>query len=202
MNTKLVILDRDGTINVDRDDYVKSPDEWLPLPGALEAIARLNHAGVQVAVATNQSGLGRGLFDMAALNAMHARMNKLLAAVGGRIDAVFFCPHSPEESCRCRKPASGLLEQIAERFGVNLQGVPVVGDSLRDLQAGMTLGCAPHLVLTGKGEALRGKPLPATFPSGTQVHDDLAAFVAHWLHLAPDGGPEGGWNKLPKVISP
>jgi D-glycero-D-manno-heptose 1,7-bisphosphate phosphatase len=202
MNTKLVILDRDGTINVDRDDYVKSPEEWVPLPGALEAIARLNHAGVQVAVATNQSGLGRGLFDMAALNAMHARMNKMLADVGGRIDAVFFCPHSPEESCRCRKPASGLLEQIAERFGVNLQGVPVVGDSLRDLQAGTTLGCEPHLVLTGKGEALRGKPLPDTFPAGTQVHDDLAAFVAHWLHLAPDGGPEGAWDKPTQVTLP
>jgi D-glycero-D-manno-heptose 1,7-bisphosphate phosphatase len=201
MNTKLVILDRDGTINVDRDDYIKSPEEWVPLPGALEAIARLNHAGVQVAVATNQSGLGRGLFDMAALNAMHARMNKMLADVGGRIDAVFFCPHSPEEACRCRKPASGLLEQIAERFGVNLQGVPVVGDSLRDLQAGTTLGCEPHLVLTGKGGSLRGKPLPDTFPAGTQVHEDLAAFVAHWLHLAPDGGPEGEWDK-PKVSLP
>jgi D-glycero-D-manno-heptose 1,7-bisphosphate phosphatase len=202
MSTKLVILDRDGTINADRDDYVKSPDEWLPLPGALEAIARLNHAGVQVAVATNQSGLGRGLFDMAALNAMHARMNKMLAAVGGRVDAVFFCPHSPEESCRCRKPASGLIEQIAERFGVSLQGVPVVGDSLRDLQAGVALGCEPHLVLTGKGQALRGQPLPSAFPSDTRVHEDLAAFVAHWLHLAPDGGPEGGWSKPTKAKLP
>ena len=198
MVTKLVILDRDGTINADRDDYVKSPEEWEPLPGALEAIAQLNHAGVHVAVATNQSGLGRGLFDMASLNAMHTKMNKMLAAVGGRIDAVFFCPHSPEESCRCRKPAVGLFEQIAERYGVPMKEVPVVGDSLRDLQAGVALGCAPHLVLTGKGEALRGLTLPASFPADTKVHDDLAAFVAHWLHLAPDGGPEAGLKSPPK----
>ncbi len=197
MQTKLVILDRDGTINVDRDDYVKSADEWEPLPGALEAIAQLNHAGVHVVVATNQSGLGRGLFDMAALNAMHAKMNKMLAAVGGRVDAVFFCPHSPEEACHCRKPAPGLFEQIAERFGVSMKGVPVVGDTLRDLQAGVALGCEPHLVLTGKGAALRGQPLPSHFPPDTRVHEDLNAFVAHCLHLAPDGGPEAGlkWPK-------
>ena len=201
MHTKLVILDRDGTINADRDDYVKSADEWEPLPGALEAIAQLNHAGVHVAVATNQSGLGRGLFDMAALNAMHAKMNKMLAAVGGRVDAVFFCPHTPEESCHCRKPAPGLFEQIAERFGVSLQGVPVVGDTLRDVQAGIALGCEPHLVLTGKGEALRGQALPAHFPPGTQVHTDLGAFVAHWLHLAPDGGPEANL-KPPTQVTP
>jgi D-glycero-D-manno-heptose 1,7-bisphosphate phosphatase len=192
MNPKLVILDRDGTINADRDDYVKSADEFVPLPGALEAIAQLNHAGLLVAVATNQSGLGRGLFDMAALNAMHAKMNKLLAAVGGRIDAVFFCPHSPEDSCACRKPAPGLYEQIGERLGVSLQGVPVVGDSLRDLQAAVAVGAHAHLVLTGKSAALRGQPLPTTYPSSTRVHQDLAAFVAHLLHLAPDGGPEGG----------
>ncbi len=190
MNTRLVILDRDGTINVDRDDYVKSAEEFEPLPGALEAIAQLNHAGVHVVVATNQSGLGRGLFDMAALNAMHDKLNKMLAAVGGRVDAVFFCPHAPEEACHCRKPAPGLFEQIAERYGVTMQGVPVVGDTLRDLQAGVAVGCEPHLVLSGKGAALRGQPLPAGFPSDTRVHQDLAAFVAHWLHLAPDGGPE------------
>lgn len=200
MQTKLVILDRDGTINADRDDYVKSADEWEPLPGALEAIAQLNHAGVHVVVATNQSGLGRGLFDMAALNAMHAKMNKMLAAVGGRIDAVFFCPHGPEASCHCRKPAPGLFEQIAERFGVSMKGVPVVGDTLRDLQAGMALGCEPHLVLTGKAMALRGQPLPAQFPADTRVHQDLTAFVAHWLHLAPDGGPEAGLK--PKRVTP
>jgi D-glycero-D-manno-heptose 1,7-bisphosphate phosphatase len=182
---KLVILDRDGTINVDSDQYVKSPEEWLPLPGALEAIARLNHAGWHVVVATNQSGLGRGLFDVAALNAMHAKMHKLLAAVGGRVDAVFFCPHTPEDQCPCRKPASGLFEQIRDRFGVDLQGVPSVGDTLRDLQAGAALGCESHLVLTGKGEAYRTRPLDESFPTGTQVHADLGAFAHYLLHRAP-----------------
>ena len=180
MQTKLVILDRDGTINQDRDDDVKSADEWVPLPGALEAIARLNHAGWHVAVASNQSGLGRGLFDVAALNAMHAKMHKLLASAGGRVDAIFYCPHSPDETCNCRKPAAGLFEQISERYSMDLQGVPAVGDSLRDLQAGAALGCASHLVLTGKGAALKDKPLPAEYPEGTQVHADLAAFV-EWL---------------------
>ncbi|HZN86885.1 MAG TPA: D-glycero-beta-D-manno-heptose 1,7-bisphosphate 7-phosphatase, partial [Burkholderiales bacterium] len=147
---KLIILDRDGTINEDRDDYVKSPEEWVALPGALEAIARLNHAGWHTVLATNQSGLGRGLFDMAMLNAMHARMNQMLGKHGGRIDAVFFCPHAPEEQCDCRKPLPGLMLQIAERYGVDLSEVPVVGDSLRDLQAGQAAGCPTHLVRTGK----------------------------------------------------
>ncbi|WP_394789758.1 D-glycero-beta-D-manno-heptose 1,7-bisphosphate 7-phosphatase [Rhodoferax sp.] len=176
---KLAILDRDGTINVDSDEFVKSPEEWMPLPGALEAIAKLNHAGWHVVVATNQSGLGRGLFDMAALNAMHAKMNKLLAAAGGRIDAVFFCPHAPDEGCHCRKPAPGLFEQIGERFGIELHGVPTVGDSLRDLQAGVAAGCEPHVVLTGKAERFRGQSvLPPDFPVGTWVHHDLLAFAS------------------------
>jgi len=189
MNTKLVILDRDGTINEDRDDYVKSPEEWHPLPQALEAIARLNHAGWHVAVASNQSGLGRGLFDVATLNAMHAKMNKLLAAVGGRVDAVFFCPHSPDEACGCRKPLPGLFEQIGERYGIDLQGVPCVGDSLRDLQAGHAVGCAPHLVLTGKGKQFRQRELPPAFPAGTQVHNDLSGFVDWLLGVSEDSAP-------------
>ena len=167
MQTKLVIFDRDGTINQDRDDYVKSADEWVPLPGVLDAIARLNHAGWQVVVATNQSGLGRGLYDMAALNAMHAKMHALLAAVGGRVDAVFYCPHSPDDGCHCRKPEPGLLEQIGERYGVELQGVPMVGDSARDVLAGVAAGCEPHLV----------RDLPESFPKATRVHADLAAFA-------------------------
>lgn len=174
---KLVILDRDGTINADSDEFIKSPDEWKPLPGALEAIAKLNHAGWHVAIASNQSGLGRGLFDVASLNAMHAKMHKLLSAHGGRIDAVFYCPHSPDEGCTCRKPLPGLFEQIGERFGIELKGTPVVGDSVRDLQAGAAAGCEPHLVLTGKGAELRGQPLPSTFPAGTTVHEDLGAFA-------------------------
>lgn len=178
---KLAILDRDGTINADSDDYVKSPEEWSPLPGALEAIAKLNHAGWHVVLATNQSGLARGLFDMAALNAMHVKMNRLLAVHGGRIDAVFFCPHQPTDACSCRKPLPGLLLKIGERFGVELGGVPCVGDSLRDLQAAQAAGCAPHLVLTGKGQALRGKTLPADTPSNTVVHEDLGVFANYLL---------------------
>ena len=178
---KLVILDRDGTINEDRDDYVKSAEEWVPLPGALEAIARLNHGGWHVVVATNQSGLGRGLFDMAALNAMHLKMNTLLARVGGRVDAVFFCPHTRDEGCDCRKPLPGLVEQIGQRYGVHLDEVPIVGDSLRDLQAGAAVGCPPHMVRTGKAGRLGADALADLLRQvpGTEVHDDLAAFVEH-----------------------
>lgn len=176
----LIILDRDGTINEDRDDYVKSAEDWVPIPGSLEAIARLNHAGWHTVIATNQSGLGRGLFDMAALNAMHAKMNSLLAKVGGRIDAVFFCPHTPDEACDCRKPLSGLFRQIGERYGIDLATVPVVGDSLRDLQAGAALGCKPHLVRTGKGAMTETANMLLQVP-GTVVHDDLAAFAEHLI---------------------
>jgi D-glycero-D-manno-heptose 1,7-bisphosphate phosphatase len=176
---KLVILDRDGTINEDRDDYVKSPAEWVPIPGALEAIARLNHAGWHTVVATNQSGLARGLFDMATLNAIHARMNRELAAFGGRIDAIFFCPHAPDDGCACRKPLPGLIEMIGERYGVELTETYIVGDSPRDLQAGVAVGCAPHLVRTGKGARLDEAALAALadeIPHAV-VHADLAAFV-------------------------
>lgn len=176
---KLVILDRDGTINEDSPDYIKSADEWVPLPGALEAIARLNHAGWHVVVASNQSGLGRGLFEISALHAMHAKMHKLLAGVGGRVEAIFYCPHAPDQSCRCRKPLPGLFEQIGARYGIELKGIPCVGDSARDIIAGAAVGCEPHLVLTGKAEALRGKPLPDNLPAGTRVHENLLAFADH-----------------------
>jgi D-glycero-D-manno-heptose 1,7-bisphosphate phosphatase len=175
---KLVILDRNGSINLHRDDFVKSETEWTPLPRALEAIARLNHAGWHVVIASNQSGLGRGLFDVASLNAMHAKMHKMLAAVGGRVDAIFYCPHSPDEDCACRKPKPGLFLQIGERYGVDLANVPTAGDSLRDLQAGAAAGCEPHLLLTGMGAACRNvDPLPPEYPAHTRVHDDLSAFV-------------------------
>lgn len=186
---KLIILDRDGTINCDSEDFIKTPDEWLPLPGALEAIARLNHAGWHVVIASNQSGLGRGLFDVTALNAIHAKMHKLLAAVGGRIDAVFYCPHSPEESCKCRKPLPGLFEQIAARTGVQLKDVPMAGDSLRDVQAGAAAGCEPHLVLSGKSAHYREGGQPEGLPAGTILHDDLSAFadfiIKRGARLAP-----------------
>lgn len=179
---KLVILDRDGTINEDRDDYVKSPDEWVPLPGALEAISRLNHAGWHTVLATNQSGLGRGLFDMASMNAIQLKLNQALALQGGRIDAVFFCPHAPEDGCDCRKPLPGLMHQIAERFGVSLDNTPMVGDNLRDMQAGAAAGCPTHLVLTGKSAGLEGHRLADLLDAvpGTSVHTDLGAF-ADWL---------------------
>jgi D-glycero-D-manno-heptose 1,7-bisphosphate phosphatase len=177
-NKKLVILDRDGVINVDSDAFIKSPDEWVAIPGSLEAIARLNQAGYRVAIASNQSGIGRGLFDMAALNAMHEKMNRTAAAVGGRIDAVFFCPHTQEDECECRKPKPGMLQQIVERFEIDPADTPMVGDSLRDLQAGAALGFALHLVLTGKGR----KTLAAgNLPPNTKVHDDLRTFALDFL---------------------
>jgi len=190
---KLVILDRDGTINEDRDDYVKSADEWVPIPGALEAIARLNHAGWHVVIATNQAGIGRGLFDMAALNEMHLKMNSMLARVGGRVDAVFFCPHAPEDGCDCRKPLPGLFHQIAQRYGMKLDAVPVVGDSLRDLQAGVAAGCPPHFVRTGKGALLDEAALNALLQQvpGTQVHANLVAFVEHFAHGGKDSKDSG-----------
>jgi len=196
---KLIILDRDGTINEDRDDFVKSPDEWVPIPGALEAISRLNHAGWHVVVASNQSGLGRGLFDMGTLNAMHVKMNQALARHGGRVDAVFFCPHTPEENCSCRKPLPGLMELIGERYGVALGGVPMVGDSLRDLLAGQAAGCPTHLVRTGKSAALDAAQLARMLERApaTQVHADLAGFADHVLqreHARRHPGAEADSN--------
>ncbi|RDU99809.1 D-glycero-beta-D-manno-heptose 1,7-bisphosphate 7-phosphatase [Trinickia dinghuensis] len=175
---KLVVLDRDGVINVDSDAFIKTPDEWIAIPGSLEAIARLNQAGYRVAVATNQSGIGRGLFDMATLNAMHEKMHRAAAVLGGRIDAVFFCPHTAEDQCECRKPKPGMLQAIVDRFEIDPAATPTVGDSLRDLQAGAALGFPTHLVLTGKGK----KTLAAGgLPEGTKVHDDLKAFVLSFL---------------------
>ena len=174
---KLIILDRDGTINVESDDFIKTPDEWLPLPGALEAIAKLNHAGWHTIIASNQSGLGRGLFDVAALNAIHAKMHKLLGAAGGRMDAVFYCPHTPTDNCSCRKPLPGLFNQIIERTSVEAHTIASAGDSLRDAQAAAAAGCEPHLVLTGNAAHLRGQPLPETFPVNTIVHQDLSAIA-------------------------
>ena len=172
---KLIILDRDGVINYDSDQFIKSPDEWKPIPGSLEAIAQLNQAGYTVVVATNQSGVGRGLFDMATLNAIHAKMHKAVAQVGGRIDAIFFCPHTADNDCQCRKPRSGMIEEIAARYNMDLSGVPAIGDSLRDLEATARLGAQPYLVLTGKGQKTQAK---GGLPEGTQTFSDLAAVVA------------------------
>ena len=167
---KLVILDRDGVINQDSAQFIKSPEEWIPIPGSLEAIAMLNQAGFRVALATNQSGIERGLFDMATLNAIHDKMHRALGQYGGRIDALFYCPHTADSNCDCRKPKPGMLEEISKRFGTDLEGVPSVGDSLRDLQAGLSLGAQPILVRTGKGEKTLAD---GGLPEGTWVCADL-----------------------------
>jgi len=175
--TRLVILDRDGVINKDSDDFIKSPEEFVPLPGSLEAIARLNAAGYQVAVATNQSGIARGLFDLDALDAMHKKLDTLLSEVGGQIDVLVYCPHAPDANCDCRKPKPGLLQQISQKLGIELDDLPVIGDSLRDLESAQAVGATPMLVRTGKGERslkqLNEKPGLANVP----VFKDLAAAV-------------------------
>ena len=176
---KLVVLDRDGTINHDSDQYIKSPAEWKPIKGSLEAIARLAQNGWRLVVATNQSGIGRGLFDMATLNAIHDAMHRAVHRAGGRIDAVFFCPHADASHCECRKPRPGMLLEVARRMNVDLAEVPMVGDSLRDLQAAAAAGARPVLVLTGKGQHTRDA---GGLPAGTAIFPDLAAFAAQ---LAP-----------------
>ncbi|WP_018604759.1 D-glycero-beta-D-manno-heptose 1,7-bisphosphate 7-phosphatase [Uliginosibacterium gangwonense] len=175
---KLIILDRDGVINYDSAQFIKSPDEWKPIPGSLEAIAKLDGAGYRVVVATNQSGVGRGLFDMDTLNAINDKMIKAVNQVGGRIDAIFFCPHPADSPCNCRKPKPGMFYQIAERFNVELKDVPTVGDSMRDIQAGLAVGCTPYLVLTGKGQKTSEDP---ALPAGVKVCPDLAAVTRHIL---------------------
>jgi D-glycero-D-manno-heptose 1,7-bisphosphate phosphatase len=178
---KLVILDRDGVINEDSDAFIKSPEEWVPLPGSIEAIARLKKAGWTVGIATNQSGIARGLFDEATLQAMHDKLAALLAEHGVAVDYITFCPHGPGSSCRCRKPLPGMYEEIAEHFGCSLSGVPVIGDSLRDLEAAIAAGARPMLVRTGKGERALAK---GGLPADTPVFDDLAQAVEALLAQA------------------
>jgi len=172
---KLAILDRDGVINHDSLAYIKTPDEWRPIAGSLEAIARLNQAGYHVVVATNQAGVGRGLIPITVLNAIHDKLHRALAQCGGRLDAIFFCPHAADAGCNCRKPLPGMLEEIGHRFNTILRDVPVVGDSLRDLQAAVAVDARPLLVLTGKG---RQTVEDGNLPAGTTVYADLAAAVA------------------------
>lgn len=149
---RLLILDRDGVINCDRDDYIKSPEEWVPIPGSLEAIGRATRAGLRMVVVTNQSGLARGLFDIVTLHAIHRRMLEGVQEHGGQIDGIFYCPHAPEAGCLCRKPAPGLLEMVSERLHKSLEDVPFIGDSLSDIEAARRAGARPILVKTGKGE--------------------------------------------------
>ena len=188
---KLVILGRDGILNDFRNDHVKAPEEWTPIPGALEAVSSLNHAGWHAVVATNQSGIGRGMIDMASVNAVHAHMLRQLMAVGGRIDAVFFCPHTPEDQCDCRKPLSGLMRDIGKRYGIDLKQVPMVADTLRDLQAARAAGCEPHLVCTGRAAGLDAAQIQHLVDAvpGTRVHADLAAFAEYLLARSAATGP-------------
>ncbi len=170
---RLVVLDRDGVINRDSKDFVKTADEWQPLPGSIEAIASLAKAGFTVSVASNQSGLARGLFDRNALRAMHRKLRRLVAAEGGRVDRIVVCPHGPDDGCSCRKPAPGLLRRLGRHYGIEMKNVPVVGDSLRDLQAAAAVGARPILVLTGNGRKTR-RSLEGEF-AGIEVFEDLAA---------------------------
>ena len=175
---RLVILDRDGVINRTVEGYVLKPDHWEPLPGSLEAIARFTKAGYRIAVATNQSGVGRGLFDLATLAAIHAKMHQAVAEAGGRIDAIFFCPHAADSRCDCRKPKPGMILEILRRYGAEPVGITVVGDSLRDLQAAAAVGCRPVLVLSGKG---RKTMQAGGLPPETLVRVDLAAVASELM---------------------
>ena len=176
---KLVILGRDGILNEYREGHVTAPEEWHPVPGALEAVSRINHAGWHTVVATNQSGIGRGMIDMSAVNAVHAHMNRQMQVQGARIDAVFFCPHTPEDNCDCRKPKPGLLLDIGRRYAVDLSHVPVVGDTARDLIAAQAAGCEPHLVLSGRAAGFGPEQVAALLAQvpGARAHDSLDAFA-------------------------
>lgn len=178
---KLVILDRDGVINYDSEQFIKSPDEWKPIPGSLEAIARFTQASYRVVVATNQSGVGRGLFDMATLNAINRKMYDAVFHAGGRIDALFFCPHAADSNCHCRKPRTGMFVEISQRFNMSLEDVPSIGDSLRDIQASAAVGAQPVLVLTGKGEKTRAT---GELPHHTLIYADLLSAAKHLLAKA------------------
>ena len=175
---KLVILDRDGVINFDSVHFIKSPAEWKPIPGSVEAIARLTQAGYRVVVASNQSGIDRGLFDMDTLNAIHDKMQRAVKTAGGRIDAIFYCPHSADSNCECRKPKPGMLLRVADCFNADLRDAYVVGDSLRDLKAAVAAGAKPVLVLSGK---LKSADEEKDIPEDTIVFNDLAAFVDRLL---------------------
>ncbi len=173
MSNRAIILDRDGVINFDSDAYIKSAQEWIPIPGSLEAIARLTRDGYRVIVLTNQAGLGRGLFDRSTLEAIHDKMRRMAAELGGRIDEIVFCPHTPEDRCQCRKPEPGLYHNIAEQLGIGLSDVPSIGDSLRDIQAAVAAGARPILVRTGNGRDTEAR----VQGMGVPVYDDLAAAV-------------------------
>lgn len=178
---KLVILDRDGVINHDSADFIKSADEWQPIEGSLEAIAKLSRLGFTIVIATNQSGLARGLFDLDDLEAMHSKLTEMVETRGGTVAAIFYCPHGPDDNCSCRKPKTGLVDAIEVEFDVCAEGAPFVGDSLRDLETALAKGCQPILVRSGKGEQTLAKLAkePVTGLENTPVFDDLAAAAAY-----------------------
>ena len=176
----LIILDRDGVLNEDSDAFVKSVDEWIPLTGSAEAVARLRKAGHTVTVATNQSGLARGYFTLADLEAMHAKMTALAEQQGGSFAHIAFCPHGPDDGCDCRKPLPGLIRQAEEALGIPAEGAWMVGDSIRDLEAGLAAGCQVALVRTGKGRSSEAKLAQTPELENAPVFDDLAAFT-DWL---------------------
>lgn len=180
---KWIVLDRDGVINVDSDDYIKSPEEWHAIPGSLEAIAKLNWAGYHVLVASNQSAIAKGLLTEKNLTLIQQKMENELILVGGHLDGFFFCPHNPEDNCDCRKPKPGLLTAIAAQLNISLKDAPAIGDSLRDIQAAKSAGCLPILVLTGKGE--KTLQLNSDHPDlkGVAVFPDLAAAVSNLLEI-------------------
>ncbi len=171
---KLVILDHNGVINQCSETLIKTPDEWKPIPGSMEAIARLTHSGYRIVTATNQSGIGRGLLDMVTFNAINDKMYKAVAQAGGQIDSIFFCPHTNADKCCCRKPKTGMFEEIMQRYGIDLKNTPVIGDGMRDVQAADAIGALPVLVLTGKGRTTQGID---QLPSRTLIYEDLAAAV-------------------------
>ena len=179
---KLIILDRDGVINEDSDDYIKSPDEWVPIPGSLDAIARLNHAGYMVAIASNQSGIARGYFSLETLAAMNVKMKDMLSPLGGRIDAMFYCPHGPKDGCDCRKPRPGLLTEIGNRFQVSLGDVYFVGDNINDIKAARAAGAKPVIVRTGKGEQTAGM-INNNGYGDIPVYDDLNDVATSLLEI-------------------
>ena len=178
----MIIIDRDGVINHDSDDYIKSPEEWVPIPGSLEAISRLKKAGYLVTIATNQSGIARGLFSEQALQDIHAKMTKMLAMRGASIDGIYYCPHGPQANCICRKPKPGLLIKIAKDFDIDLTQTPFVGDNISDIKAAVMAQAKPILLRTGKGEqVMQNNPEAANVP----VYDDLAHFVRDTLKNRP-----------------
>jgi D-glycero-D-manno-heptose 1,7-bisphosphate phosphatase len=182
---RLVLLDRDGVINEDSDNYIRSADEWIPIPGSIDAIARLSQAGFTVGVCTNQSGLGRGYFSEAELTAMHRKMCALVGTAGGIVNGIFFCPHLPDANCDCRKPRPGLIDQAAAAFNTSAKNAPFVGDSIKDLQAAVARDCQPILVKTGKGENSAAQLSQHASLSHTRVFDKLADFVDDLLNQKP-----------------